>query len=489
MTIPFMLQNNGGGAPIFDLPLVNMNTGTFTIAPRYAAGSATPTYTGATAKTTIDFEGLLKTCLSGEVRCLGGRRVRNVVVGSSEDFTNVNWVNSGLTVTPSVSDPWGGTTAQTLTSTANNKEIYQNIPTVAGNKHAAATWIRRRTGTGTIRMYCNNALVVLPLTSTWQRLGASATAVGALVYVGINIAVSGDAVDIVRIQHENTTGQSNQNPSEYVSVGVLSAPVYHGVGVDGVKVFTTLNGNTVASNVVSEATGAPITSAEAACAGGVTAGVVDAVGPVGYLPEGARTQRALHSQAFSNAVWVSGGGGIAVTDNSFVAPDGTTTADTMTASGANGTLIQDLGTVGSAAKAGGLWLYRKTGTGNIDLTLDGGSTWTTKAITAAWTRVQISQTLADEDFGIRIVASGDEVYAWQGQVETASFLSSDIASTTVAVTRNADVLTYVSAGNISGTVGSAYAEYFPPASRIKTRSNPSSRPAVVEVINPPRLVP
>jgi len=50
------------------------------------------------------------------------------------------------------------------------------------------------------------------------------------------------------------------------------------------------------------------------------------------------------------------------------------------------------------------------------------------------------------------------VYAWQGQVETAAFISSPIPTTTAAVTRNADVLTYPSAGNISGTIGTAYAE-------------------------------
>ena len=49
---------------------------------------------------------------------------------------------------------------------------------------------------------------------------------------------------VINLQLENVTGQSNQIPSEYVSVGVLSAP-YHGANVDGVKYFDTLNGNTV----------------------------------------------------------------------------------------------------------------------------------------------------------------------------------------------------------------------------------------------------
>jgi len=137
----------------------------------------------------------------------------------------------------------------------------------------------------------------------------------------------------------------------------------------------------------------------------------------GALIEGARTNLALYSEDFTDAVWVSGGGAIAVATNSVASPDGTTTADTLTASGANGTLIQDLGVIASAAQAYSIYLKRLTGTGNIDLTLDGGSTWTTKVITSSWARYWITQTVADPDIGIRIVTSGDAVYAWGAQCE------------------------------------------------------------------------
>jgi hypothetical protein len=54
-------------------------------------------------------------------------------------------------------------------------------------------------------------------------------------------------------------------------------------------------------------------------------------------------------------------------------------------------------------------------------------------------------------------AQGSAVF-YGAQVELGSFASSYIATTTIAVARNADVLTYSSSGNISGTVGAAYAE-------------------------------
>lgn len=189
---------------------------------------------------------------------------------------------------------------------------------------------------------------------------------------------------------------------------------------------------------------------------GASASCCDASGPFGYNAEGARTNRCLQSSVFENAAWTKSN--VTAADNSAVAPDGTSTAATLTATAGNGTVIQDLGTVASAAKAGGLWIKRKTGSGNIDLTLDGGSTWTTRTVTAGWTLIEKTQTLADEDFGVRIVTDTDAVYVWTGQVETAAFLSSPIPTTTVAVARNVDTLSYVATGNIVGTVGSCYAE-------------------------------
>ena len=70
-------------------------------------------------------------------------------------------------------------------------------------------------------------------------------------------------LEITKWQLEEVTGQTIHAPSEYVSTGVESAP-YHGDNIDGVKTFTTLNGNTVASTgIVTEATGPEISSSTA----------------------------------------------------------------------------------------------------------------------------------------------------------------------------------------------------------------------------------
>jgi hypothetical protein len=55
-----------------------------------------------------------------------------------------------------------------------------------------------------------------------------------------SVSYAGDSTSsfhVTNIQVENVSGQADQTASEYVSVGVLSAP-FHGAGVDGCKYFT-----------------------------------------------------------------------------------------------------------------------------------------------------------------------------------------------------------------------------------------------------------
>ena len=128
--------------------------------------------------------------------------------------------------------------------------------------------------------------------------------------------------------------------------------------------------------------------------------------------------RLLYSEDFSQAAWTKTN--IAVSNDSVPGPNGKIgAAQTLTAAAANGTCLQALVDI-SRARYGSIYLQRKTGSGTIQITLDGGSTWTTVAVTAAWTRLGAGQTLANPSFGVRIVTSGDAVYAWGGQVNDGS---------------------------------------------------------------------
>ena len=128
-------------------------------------------------------------------------------------------------------------------------------------------------------------------------------------------------------------------------------------------------------------------------------------------------------------------------NDSIAAADGSTrTTNTLTATGANGTLINDLGVIGSSPKVVSFWLKRKTGSGNIQLTMDNGAAWTTVTVGDNWERFVITQTVANPDVGIRIATSGDAVYVDFAQHhDNTSIQSGDI---TGGATRTADALSY-----------------------------------------------
>lgn len=118
----------------------------------------------------------------------------------------------------------------------------------------------------------------------------------------------------------------------------------------------------------------------------------------------------LASEQFDASNWTKTSA--TVTANSIAAPNSTTTADTVTASGANGTALQTW-TAEAVSYTFGVWLKRKTGTGNIQIAADNG-TYTTVTITSDWALYTVTQTPAagSKSAGIRIVTSGDEVYVW-----------------------------------------------------------------------------
>ena len=432
-----------------------------TLVPAQASGSATATFTRATTATVIDHEGVVRPVLSGEARFYGARRVYNTLNTTSEDFSVAQWttIAGGTGVAPTKTPDFALAPDGTMTAcrvqlnkgagvTNGDYSLFRNSPAglAAGSTRQNSIWIKSTDGASTYDVtlsYNDAASGVIAVSGTWQRMAIVATTGSPAFDMGLRGDVTANAtadVLVWRPQLEVVEGQSNQAPAEYVSVGVLSTP-YHGANVDGVKYFATTNGNSVNANVVTEAAGVAIADATLR----------------GYLSESATTNRCLQSEVFDNASWAKSN--VTVSANSTTAPDGTTTADTLTASAGNGTVIQDLGVVASAAKNGSVWLKRLTGTGNIDLTLDNGSTWTTAAVTSSWTRFSVTQTLANEDFGIRIVTSGDAVYAWGGQVETgADGVTSYVPTTTIAVTRNDDALTYPTAGNFNTSSGTVYCE-------------------------------
>lgn len=280
-------------------------------------GDGSLTFARSSAATVTDWEGLVKTVLEDELRFKNARRVENLV-DASEDFSG--WSKS-VAVATGVSDPDGGSTAVTLTASANNEYLLSRPTVIDGldKEFRNSLWLKRRTGTGDIFVYKpDDTNEVVTLTGSWQRFATTITAGrnATQTQIGVIIGVSGDEVDFWHPQGEDVTGQANQNPSEYVSVGVESGD-YHGVGVDGVAVFAYENGNTVASNIVTEAKGSDLTT------------------DWKPLYEPAATNLTTYSEELDNAAWTKTN--VTVDADVTAAPNGVDTADRINVDATGGT--------------------------------------------------------------------------------------------------------------------------------------------------------
>jgi len=109
-------------------------------------------------------------------------------------------------------------------------------------------------------------------------------------------------------------------------------------------------------------------------------------------------------------------------------PDGeTNSAYTLTATDANGTLKYTVSSpLGGTADTFAIWMKRVTGTGNIDLTDDDGSTWTTKTLTTSWQRFSVSGTETNPVVGIRIVTDTDAIGIFGADLREAPYIDSYI---------------------------------------------------------------
>lgn len=161
----------------------------------------------------------------------------------------------------------------------------------------------------------------------------------------------------------------------------------------------------------------------------------------GLLIEGAATNLLNFSETFAttggtNNNWADTN--LTRTSANNTSPRNDATALRLTASAANGTIISSAAMGTSAARTLSVWLRRVTGTGNIQYTLDNGSTYTTQAITAVWVRYTFATTTAAQRVGFRIVTSADAIEIWGAQLEDGTGASSYIPTTTAQVTKAAD---------------------------------------------------
>ncbi len=432
-----------------------------TLVPQHSQGSGTPTFNRASTAYQTDFEGKFNAVLSGEARFQGERRVANLQQ-HSEDCTQLNGGGtSNATVTATtVSFTNANSYWQAFTgSTGVTGHVYTSRIVLSSPDGATANLVLS-TGTTVV-----NQSLVLTTTPTVYSLPNTAANTGSAITLYLDNRVgqggpgqTGKTIVIANRQVEDVTGQSNQNPSEYVSVGVLSAP-YHGAGVDGVQYFSTLNGNTVASNVVTEAVGAAIVAGQAGVASWAP---VDAGGPFGYLSEGARADvlgtTAAIRRTMTDVGWViSNLTDITVTTT--VGVDGVTASGArLTANANNATILFTPGLAG-AVRTYSNWMKRITGTGAISMQVDVADGYTAKTLTANYSQYQVTGSSAVPVVGIKMATSGDVIDVDFNTLEAATFANP--TPIPVNVSKAADTLLYAVLGNILNTTGTIYVEHVP----------------------------
>jgi hypothetical protein len=213
---------------------------------------------------------------------------------------------------------------------------------------------------------------------------------------------------------------------------------------------------------------------------------------LGLLVEEARTNLMLQSEAFATT-WTATSA--FVSSNTTVAPDGTTTGDTITASSSTaGRILQGIPFTGDGDKAISVWLKAGTAPTSIIRVDDSTAAFVSRlVINITWTGGVASGlaslgTLQGIDaypnglYRIRGLAVGvvaantnryriepdstngtGSVIAWGAQAENGAFSTSYIPTTTAAATRAADVASLISQA-IANNIRTLYVEFRSPAS-------------------------
>lgn len=181
---------------------------------------------------------------------------------------------------------------------------------------------------------------------------------------------------------------------------------------------------------------------------------------LGYQCEGARANVLGGTDAIvrtmSDVGWVAGA---TMTVGTAVGVDGVADACALLTGGAvtatNTILFTTV--LASAARTYSVRVRRVSGTSPVNITDNNGTNWT--ALTGLSTTeqlFQITRTQANPVVGVQVEGNGDSVAVDFNTLEGASFANP--TPIPVNVSKAADVLTYVTAGNYDGTVGSIYAE-------------------------------
>lgn len=367
----------------------------------------------------------------------GGRRVENICL-YSQDLSNGAWNNTGVVL---------GTPDQ-FQANSQNDRTSQSITTIEGHTYRASVCFYVETSGGNLSNYSirhsgaasgdSTSIATLSYNKVCYSTTFNGKVGGGAVFVGF---IDGNAsnwavINITNFMIEDVTGQNNQNPSDHILTTSATVAEY----------YTTENGNTVSSNVVTEATGDPIEN----------------IIMLALWPGTKNEVPAVEYRDFTHANWAATNGSITAGNVTLI--DGTVVADknTFTASAANATLIKSAFISVSGVHAGGFFIKRKTGTGTVEVCVDNGATWvdvTTQVDSdSGWHLAQTTlPTVTDPQIGVRLVTDTDAVYLDMAQLDDGYARVSSHPIVGGATITGQD-LHFSDDGLISNTKGSVYTE-------------------------------
>lgn len=171
---------------------------------------------------------------------------RKNLLTKTEDFADAAWTKLNATLSG------GSAGSKIVTANAANAAVYQVVGSANNATSFNSVEIRRIAGSGDVKVKTagNSDAAPLALTADFQRLGTSGSAGGTLNYFVIELATSGDAVEIRYPQAEYgsafTTYQRVNTATDYDTEGFLH---YH--KLDGVDdgFGTTFPAGTLGSNM------------------------------------------------------------------------------------------------------------------------------------------------------------------------------------------------------------------------------------------------
>lgn len=464
------------------------------------------TYSRSSTAMFMDWEGVYQAAQINEPRLQGARRVENLL-NHSTDFSNAYWVKYGAgtgsapAITPNYGSYNGYPTCRLVFNlnggtTTSDQSTLQNgsISGVSGTVRTTSFWIRTLDGsTVTFRLRVSSTYALITVTPAWRRIGHVNTTFGdnTLLFLSLRGAFTGGYADVeMTMAQTEFSGLLNTAPSDYINVTDAAVAKY----------YLTTNGNSVASNIVTEAPGVslhptrnvysqpifdnypawtattvyalgqriiPATGTGPAGGDGYwyycsTAGTSGGTEPTfgagttadgtavwtrggyyriaGYLHEQAATNLNDQSRNFSNAAWIKVGGSVG--SGNVKAVDGTNrTTNTFTASAPNATLLKTI-TAASAVYVTQIFLKRSVGTGGVDITIDGGLTWVPVTLSSTeWKAFSVSQTVLNPVIGIRVQTTADAVLIDMADLLAGSLPSSPIPTAGSTVAKAADAIT------------------------------------------------